>query len=473
MGAATFVILSFEGPDQYSHAGGLGSRIRGLSSALAQMGNETHLFFIGDPDLPGYETKEVGRLHLHRWCQWISRYHPGGVYDGESGKEADWSDSIAPWLETELLAGKVAAGEIVVVLAEEWQTVRSVIALGRVIERNGWTHRVRIFWNLNNPFGAERIDWPALRKVAIITTVSRYMKQFMWRFGVDARVVPNGISHTWFDRPEGGAVADIRRLLNDRLTLVKVARGDPDKRWNMTIDAVAVMKQQGLSPVLLARGGVEPHGDEVIARARRRGLSVAPVSWSSDSPKALVLAISPVAGADVIDLRGYLNQRQLKVLYQAADAVIANSGVEPFGLVGLEVMACGGLAFVGATGEDYVTPGYDAVSLQTDSPDELAFHAAHMKLVNVASRAIRRSARRTALRYAWPSVVRRVLNPMIEELGGRLPLMAGDKDMHDGSPDWDLVLPASSGPGTGRRSRPPKLVAPSLRRETEVVLVGD
>jgi hypothetical protein len=96
-----------------------------------------------------------------------------------------------------------------------------------------------------------------------------------------------------------------------------------------------------------------------------------------------------------------------------------------------------------------------------------------MKLVNVASRAIRRSARRTALRYAWPSVVRRVLNPMIEELGGRLPLMAGDKDMHDGSPDWDLVLPASSGPGTGRRSRPPKLVAPSLRRETEVVLVGD
>ncbi len=46
-----FVILSFEGPDVYSQAGGLGVRVRGLSRTLAHLGYETHLFFIGDPEL--------------------------------------------------------------------------------------------------------------------------------------------------------------------------------------------------------------------------------------------------------------------------------------------------------------------------------------------------------------------------------------------------------------------------------------
>ena len=86
----TFVILSFEGPDPYSHAGGLGTRVSELSRALASNGFETRLFFIGDPHLPGHESTMDGRLQLHRWCQWISRYHPGGVYDGEEGKRQDY-----------------------------------------------------------------------------------------------------------------------------------------------------------------------------------------------------------------------------------------------------------------------------------------------------------------------------------------------------------------------------------------------
>jgi hypothetical protein len=77
-----FVLLSFEGPDPYSRAGGLGSRVSGL----AEEGYETHLFYIDAPDLPGHKLGCSRRLHLHRWCQWISRYHPGGVYDGEEGK---------------------------------------------------------------------------------------------------------------------------------------------------------------------------------------------------------------------------------------------------------------------------------------------------------------------------------------------------------------------------------------------------
>ncbi len=70
-----FIILSFEGPDAYSWAGGLGARVTELSETLADTGFETHVFFIGDPSFPGHESMVEGKLHLHRWCQWISQYH--------------------------------------------------------------------------------------------------------------------------------------------------------------------------------------------------------------------------------------------------------------------------------------------------------------------------------------------------------------------------------------------------------------
>jgi hypothetical protein len=67
-------VLSFEGPDAYARAGGIASRVAGLTQALATADFETYLWFIGDPDLPGHESSE--QLRLHRWCQWIRRSTP-------------------------------------------------------------------------------------------------------------------------------------------------------------------------------------------------------------------------------------------------------------------------------------------------------------------------------------------------------------------------------------------------------------
>ena len=89
-----FVVLSFEGPDEYSLSGGLGTRVRGLTYNLARLNFETHLFFIGDPYLPGIEKKLNGKLKMYRWSQWISRHHPNGVYEGEDGKVRDFENSI-------------------------------------------------------------------------------------------------------------------------------------------------------------------------------------------------------------------------------------------------------------------------------------------------------------------------------------------------------------------------------------------
>ena len=80
-----FVILSFEGPDLYSMAGGLGVRVTNLSQSLADMGFPVHLFFIGDPGLPGEEVQHDGKLTLHRWCQWISRYYPPAFIREKTG----------------------------------------------------------------------------------------------------------------------------------------------------------------------------------------------------------------------------------------------------------------------------------------------------------------------------------------------------------------------------------------------------
>jgi glycosyltransferase involved in cell wall biosynthesis len=78
-------LLSFEGPDGYARAGGMASRMTGLAQALAETGFTTHRWFVRDPALPGHEA--CGRLRLHRWCQWLSRAHPDGVYDSEEGKQ--------------------------------------------------------------------------------------------------------------------------------------------------------------------------------------------------------------------------------------------------------------------------------------------------------------------------------------------------------------------------------------------------
>jgi glycosyltransferase involved in cell wall biosynthesis len=444
----TFVILSFEGPDPYSCAGGLGTRVSGLSKTLASMGFETHLFFIGDPDLPGHESRGDERLHLHRWCQWISRYHPGGVYDGEEGKLPDWERSLPPWLERELLEPRLNRGGFVAVMAEEWQTAGSILALHEILVRRGWQDRVRLLWNANNTFSFHRIDWGRLKEAATITTVSRYMKHAMWRVGVDALVIPNGVPDSWLHPLDREACRTLSQLFRGRLALVKVARWDPDKRWHMAVDAVAEAKRLGLRPLFLARGGVEDHQHEVLAGAARRGLRVAYAHWTGQHVRSLADAIHPALAADMVVLQGCLSEAQRQALFHTADAVLANSGLEPFGLVGLETMAVGGVAFVGSTGEEYVTSGYDAISLQTSDPREIVHYVAYLGGSPQAEARLRRAARRSAARYTWEAVTRRVLIPVLEELGVRFTY---EERNLDASPFEiaQVPVPVPTAPATG------------------------
>jgi len=408
-----FHVLSFEGPDDYSRAGGIASRITSLSRALVRAGFETHLWFVGDPGLPGHEDDDG--LHLHRWCQWISRYHPAGVYDGEDGKRRDYCASLPLFLLERFLAPRLTnPSRVAVVLAEEWQTADAVLLLDERLRRVGLRDRVALFWNANNTFGFDRVDWPRLARAATITTVSRFMRQKMWERGVDPLVIPNGLPVEALRGPDRGALEVFRHAMRGRITLCKVARWDPDKRWLLAVDTVAALKREGHSPLLVARGGVEAHGAEVLARARDHGLRVVELAVPPGEPGRLARSVRALGDADIVSLRTRLHPECSRLLFRACTAVLANSGSEPFGLVGLEAMAAGGIVCVGGTGEDYAVSGWNAFVLQTLDPTELSGVLHRLGDSPEEERAVRRRARVTARRYAWPEIIRRDLLPRVD-----------------------------------------------------------
>ena len=403
-----FVILSFEGPDVFSQAGGLGVRVKGLSRTLARLGYPTYLYFCGDPVLPGEEDVEGGRLHLRRWCQWISAQHPGGVYEGEEGKIRDWNSSLPASLIDNVIEPAVAEGKHVIVLGEEWHTSWSMRLISDTLYYRGIRDRVVMLWNANNTYSFNRIDWAPLNLAATVTTVSRYMKFRMWEWNQNPIVIPNGISAESIVEPDPAVVASVRAASGGGAFWFKIGRFDPDKRWLMAVSAAAELKRRGEQVKLMMRGGREPHGTEVLGLAEHLGLDVKAVP-APDDATGLVATLKQSPRADILNFTSFLDESLVRVIYGSVDAVLANSGHEPFGLVGLEVMAAGGIAVTGATGEDYAEPYRNALVLETDDPLEIVTELAVLKERPRVAAHIRRRGRITARDYVWEKVIEQLL----------------------------------------------------------------
>ncbi len=302
-----FVILSFEGPDVFSQAGGLGVRVKGLSRTLARLGYPTYLYFCGDPKLPGEEDVEDGRLRLRRWCQWISAQHPGGVYEGEEGKIRDWNSSLPASLIDDVIEPAVAEGKHVIVLGEEWHTSWSMRLISDALYYRGLRDRVVMLWNANNTYSFNRIDWAPLNLAATVTTVSRYMKFRMWELGQNPIVIPNGIPADSIVEPDAGAVESVRSAARADDFWFKIGRFDPDKRWLMAVGAAGELKRRGDRVKLLMRGGREPHGREVLGLADHLGLVVRDVPAPADA-NSLAAMLQETAGAEVLNFTSFLDE---------------------------------------------------------------------------------------------------------------------------------------------------------------------
>jgi glycosyltransferase involved in cell wall biosynthesis len=272
-----------------------------------------------------------------------------------------------------------------------------------------------MFWNANNTYGFDRVNWRRLNDATTITTVSKYMKHIMWRMGLNPLVIPNGIPRSLLRKVDDERVGQVKNALDADVVLFKMARWHPDKRWNAAVEATARLKEMGLKTVLVARGGIEPYGREVAQNARSLGLTVGEARTNSAWFDGHLCALREAAPADVIDVKFHLPLYSSRVLYRAVDGVLANSGHEPFGIVGLEAMAAGGIAYTGCTGEDYAIPLVNSFVLETDDPLEIVGYVTYLRETPQEDKRMRKAARRTARQFTWESAVRNLVGKLTNQ----------------------------------------------------------
>lgn len=396
------VVLSFEGPDPYSSVGGLATRVCDMVGALGDAGVKSTLMFVGDPEKPHTE-QAFANVEYRRCAQSVTARLKSDLYSDEDEKIKDILASVPRFITEEIVAPAASRGKRTLVIAEEWQTASVAVELDRMLRARDLRSSVALLWNANNTYGFERIVWNKLRRAARITTVSKFMKHILSRMNVEALLIPNGIA----DRLLTGADEDIAGALEQAVPqkplFVKIGRFDPDKRWMQAIDAFALVREHLPDARFIIRGGAEAYGTEVLERARARNIAVEEINIASCEPHAITQALG-AARSPITVIRSPIPESFLRALYCTADAVIANSGKEPFGLVGLEVMASGGVAVCGATGEEYAHPFDNAIVCDTDDPRELALSLRMLAEIEFAQK-LRIAGRRTAQRYTWSHVL--------------------------------------------------------------------
>jgi glycosyltransferase involved in cell wall biosynthesis len=126
--------------------------------------------------------------------------------------------------------------------------------------------------------------------------------------------------------------------------------------------------------------------------------------------------VESVDEVDMVNLRTPVDPESRRVLFRGSAAVLANSQHEPFGLVGLETMAAGGVACTGGTGEDYAKPGQNALVLTSADSREFVTRFRKLKSNPEGEMALRRAGRMTAERYGWPRILKDVLLPQVRQL---------------------------------------------------------
>src|SRR5207244_1094461 len=119
------------------------------------------------------------------------------------------------------------------------------IELSDQLHHAGLRDSAELMWNANHTYGLERVDWQRLMFTTRITTVSRFMRAELLRFGIKAEVVPNGIPRRLLKRISSARPARVREALKKDMLFFKMARWSEDKGWPASLAAVAQLRAAG------------------------------------------------------------------------------------------------------------------------------------------------------------------------------------------------------------------------------------
>jgi D-inositol-3-phosphate glycosyltransferase len=217
----------------------------------------------------------------------------------------------------------------------------------------------------------------------VITATEREKHDMSEHYGAAPEkigVVPCGVNMDLFNLMDRSG-ARARLGLGDEKTLLFVGRIDPVKGVDRLVQALPLV-ETGDNLKLMIVGGDEASAAEVERlRTLATGLGV----------------------GDAVEFHGAVNQADLSVYYNAADACVIPSYYESFGLVGLESLACGTPLVAADVGclKDIVVPGQTGIVVADNAPGRLAEGITKV----LAGPAVSRDFIRDSVRdYSWESV---------------------------------------------------------------------
>ena len=224
----------------------------------------------------------------------------------------------------------------------------------------------------------------AARQDEIIAVSENTARDLGTYFGLGrdrVKVIWNGIDHQRFQ--PGDAIAAkaeaARRWQLNRPFFLYVSRLEhPGKNHVRLIEAFNRFKAETRSPWLLAFGGSDWHGAEVIHAAAKA---------------------SPFA-AD-IRLLGFVDDPSLPLLYRATDVFVYPSLFEGFGFPPIEAMACGCPVISSTPGSLREVVADAALTVDPENPAEMAAALGRLAASGAERDAWREAGYRNARRFDW------------------------------------------------------------------------
>ncbi len=235
----------------------------------------------------------------------------------------------------------------------------------------------------------------ALRKARGIFPVSNYSARLVMSLGVEqsrVKVLLNGVNTEHFRPVTNYHKSKVQHKL------LTVARLDVNKGHDHVLKALAILKQQGLTPnyTIVGQGP-----EETMLRNMVQDLGL----------------------EDQVVFTGFISVNQLPAIYTSCDIFVMASReiqgrldlVEGFGISFLEAGACGLPVIAGDSGgiSDAVQNGKTGLLVNPDNPEDIAFAIKRLLTDSNLARQLGNEGRRwTETQMSWEHVAKRMVSAM-------------------------------------------------------------